>query len=325
VLRGKSLIVTDEKSAVAVAATGPYLAWEEEGDDTGPLGLKERNLRTGKTLTLAPDGLPEYGLGVTVRRVVYAAPRGNVVSLIAVPHGGGRHVVLSRHLAAPFDARGSRVAWADVSGRMLRVLMHDFASGRSSVLARFTRCAAKGCHNIDRVVVTKHAVAFDLSGIAGAPSRVFQIGFGSKGRHVTVVPNDPQPDLARASSSLLYYALNRGWFRWLPPAKPKLTPFRSVTPWLLDEENGRLLLVTQTGCVQRLAVRLPTGRMFSVPQPAKIPAGTKVFGRVCQQVGGFAWSGNRLFIGWTLVPQVSLGSHHEPGLAGIVTRVVTPG
>jgi hypothetical protein len=111
VLRGKSLIVTDEKSAVAVAATGPYLAWEEEGDDTGPLGLKERNLRTGKTLTLAPDGLPEYGLGVTVRRVVYAAPRGNVVSLIAVPHGGGRHVVLSRHLAAPFDARGRVVYW----------------------------------------------------------------------------------------------------------------------------------------------------------------------------------------------------------------------
>ncbi len=326
VLRAKDLVATDEKSAAAMAVAGSYLAWEDEGDDTGPLGLKERNLRTNKTQLLARNGLPEYGLGSTTGQVVFAEPRGDQVALIAVPHGGGRRLVLTQNLAAPFDARGRRVAWADVAGTMLRVAVHDFSTKKSTVLARFRRCTTKGCHNIDRVVVDGNSVMFDLSGIAGAPSLVIDIAFDSKKKHVTVIPNDPQPDLARSSSGALYYALDRGWFHWQPPARPKLTRYRTVATWLLDSEGGRLLYVSGGNqCVQQLFVRSSRGRLYRVPIPRNIPKDTKAFGRVCMTVSGFAWSGRQLYLGWTLVPQVSLGSHREPGLAGVITHVVTPG
>jgi hypothetical protein len=142
---------------------------------------------------------------------------------------------------------------------------------------------------------------------------------------MTEVPNDPQPDLARSSAGALYYQFQRGWVRWnFGVAKPQLTRSRGTAPWLLDEERGRLLLLTGADCEQNVVVRLRDGRTIRVVAPVWTPASPKEFGPLCRRLTSFFWSGRRILTAWSLTPRISLQGHTDVGLTGIVTAAEVP-
>src|SRR4051812_41561305 len=86
-------------------------ASSDEADD---VMLLERDLSTGRTKVVAHHLFQAFGIGSAARSVIYATSRtGTQAQLEARPLAGSAPTVLSHDLAAPFDARGDMVAWAE--------------------------------------------------------------------------------------------------------------------------------------------------------------------------------------------------------------------
>lgn len=324
--RSRGVLLMRDVSVGPIASSPRYLVWETTvGEEGGVDVLYERNLRTGGIRKLALNPNSHYGLAIVGDTIFYATGVGEQSKLVAVGTDGRRRGVLSPSLIAPFDVRGQHIAWAERNGTRQRVVVRDLRSGSQNV-AMNVACPADQCYRIDRVTLADKGVVFDLGAISqGYPSQIVRRGFRAPRPDRAKVPADPQPDLAESSAGPLYYWLLHGWMRWdFGQRRPQLTRLAATNPWPLDEEAGRLLLLAGGPCSQRAVVRLPDGRKIGLPAPARTPVSPREFGRLCRSLTGYAWTGDRLLLAWSLVPRVTLQSHSDVGLAAIVTVAHVP-
>jgi hypothetical protein len=310
-----------------IASSGSRLVVETAGQEESVLGaLLEQNLKTGAMRQLAVNPDANYGLATTSTAIIYATQKGDESNLVTVAPDGRQRRILSHSLIAPFDARGDLIAWAEANRGRQRAVVRDMRNGREVVAMEMPKCPRRHCYRIDRVTLADSGVVFDLGAVGqGYSSLVVRRVFDAAKPSIVKVQNDPQPDLTRSSAGALYYQFQRGWVRWnFGEAKPHLTRFRGIAPWLLDEEQGRLVLLSGAACKQKLVVRLRDGHKIRIPAPASTPVSPKKFGPLCRRVTGFSWSGRRLLIAWSLSPRISLEGHTDVGLASIVTAVKIP-
>jgi len=309
-----------------IAATRDYLVWEATtGEEGGVDVLYDRNLRTGVIRKLALSPNSHYGLAIAGKRIFYATGVGAQSKLVAVGTDGRRRGTLSPSLIAPFDVRGKHIAWAELDGGHQRVVVRNLKTGSQRVVED-VGCPAGQCYRIDRVTLADKGVVFDLGAISqGYPSLIVRRAFGAPGPDHAKVPADQQPDLAESSAGPLYYWLMHGWMRWdFGQRRPHLTRLASTSPYPLDSEGGRLLLLAGGSCSQRVLVRLSSGRKIPLPAPARTPVSPRDFGRLCRNLTGYNWTGDRLLLAWSFVPRATEEAHSDVGQAGMVTVAQVP-
>ena len=317
------LLLVKGKAVRTLAVVGPYLTWEQGTSRSALSMLMERVLQTGKTKLLASNALAQFGLASTATRVVFADRGRSGPELVAVRHGGGGRLVLTRSLAAPIAARGDLVAWAEQSGSSQRVVVRHMSTGHEWVAAQMSRCRRGRCYRIDSVTLADKGVVFERGAIGPHPSLIIRRGFG-KGRVTTAsVPDDPQPELAASSAGALFYRLQHGWFRWDFGQKrphPVKLPAHS---WVLAYERGALLFLGGSQCGPTLTVE-SRHQSLVIHAPASTPASPKGFGPLCRLMTHFHWQDRRLAVAWSIIPKVSLRSGADVGLVGTVVALPTP-
>ena len=95
--------------------------------------------------------------------------------------------------------------------------------------------------------------------------------------------------------------------------------------WILGYERGRLLLVsTSARCRPRIALQLGAARPIPLPAPTSTPASPHEFGRLCRLFAGFAWAQRRMLIGWSVLPDLSLRTHTDVGIDGVIDSMTVP-
>lgn len=327
-VKGRVGLVAERGFSIGpIASTKRQLLWEsargEEGGDTFLVG---RDLEQGTTRVLAKGVSPAFGLVTTPGTVVFAARGSAGTDLIAADLRKDHRRVLSRSLLAPFDARGDMVAWAEGDSSRQRVVVRNMRTGRQSVAFDAPRCRRARCYRIDRVTVGREGVVFDLGAVGqGYASLIARRRWADTRASFISVPNDPQPDLARSETGALFYQLQRGWVEWnFGEARPRATSVGGVQRWLLAAQGGRGIVLTGQVCNTKLGLLRADGRVTALPAPSSTPASPTRFGALCRQLTGIAWDGDRLLIGWSFTPKVSLQGHTEVGLSGLVTAVRVP-
>jgi hypothetical protein len=307
-----------------IASIGRYLFWEAAaGDEDQDVVLLERDLKTGANTILAHGIFRAFGIASANGQVIYARRSGAKVQLMTVDPAGAHRRVLSSSLIAPFDARGDITAWPEGDSARQRVVVQNLRSGRRFVALDALRCRGARCYRIDRVTVAHEGIVFDLGSVGqGYPSLIARRRWHSAKTSFSEVPNDPQPDLARSADGALYYWLHRGWTEWtFDEDRPR--PLNGARSWVLDAEKDRWLVLTGGTCGTRVGVRTE-GSTTPLPAPSSTPASPTRFGALCRQLTGFAWSGNRLLLAWTLTPTLSLQGHTDVGVSGIITAARIP-
>jgi len=310
-----------------IATDGRFLFWEAAaGDEDQDVVLLRRDLQTGAVRTVAHGIFRAFGLATTPGGVIYATRSGASAELAVIDPGGSHRSVLSRSLAAPFDARGDMVAWAEADALSHRVIVRNMRTGRQFVAMNARRCRGARCYRIDRVTVADDGVVFDLGSVGqGYSSLIVRRRWNAAKPSFAKVVNDPQPDLVRSATGALYYQLRRGWVEWnFDEDQPRGTPLRGARPWLLAAEGGRRLVLTGPTCGTKVAVRLRDGRTAPVPAPSSSPASPTKFGPLCRQLMGYAWTGDRLFLAWSITPKISIEAHDDVGISGIITTTRLP-
>jgi hypothetical protein len=308
-----------------IASTGTHLFWEAARDqEGGDVFLVGRNLPTRETRVLAHNLSPLFGLASTSDSLVFATHGSAGTDLVTTDLSGSHRRVLSDSLAAPFDARGDIVAWAEQIGARQRVVTLNLRTGRRLVVLDEARCRRGRCYRIDRVTVARDGVAFDLGSVGqGYPSLVARRSWSGARTELTPVPHDPQPDLARSAEGALYYQLRRGWFEWkFGEDRPRA--IAGAKTWLLEAQGGRRLVLKGEACSAGVGVVDSSGRVTPLPAPRSSPASPTQFGPLCRQLTGLVWSGSRLLIGWSFTPKVSLQGHTDVGLSGLITTLRLP-
>ena len=325
-LTARSLLLVKGSLVASIATDGRNLAWELAASRAQPLSpLFERKLRGGPVTRLAARTLPEFGLASTATHVVYAEQGKSGPELVAIRHDRRHRIVLTRSLAAPIASRGNRVAWAEQSGSTQRVVVRHMTSGRVWIAAQMRRCDRTGCYRIDAVTLADGGVVFDRGAVGPQPSFIVRRRFHDRKPTIVKLPNDPQPDLARSSDGAYYYWLQHGWMRWdFGDARQQATGRQGPHSWVLDNEQGRLLLQTGPQCKPRLVIQLPTGRALVAAAPSSTPASPKNFGPLCRAMNAFAWQRPRLLIAWSLIPKISIESHTDVGVVSVVSELSTP-
>jgi hypothetical protein len=101
-------------------------------------------------------------------------------------------------------------------------------------------------------------------------------------------------------------------------ARPTSTWPHGLRPWLLSRDAHRDLVLGGPTCSTTAAVHIGT-RLVAVRAPRSTPVSAKGFGKLCRQLAGFAWSGNRLVLAWTLTPRISIEAHEEIGVSSVIT------
>jgi hypothetical protein len=274
---------------------------------------------------LAKRTLPEFGLASTATHVVYAEQGKAGPQLVAVRHDGSNRVILTRSLAAPIASRGNRVSWAEQSGSTQRVIVRHMTSGRVWIAARKDRCNRSGCYRIDAVTLADAGVVFDRGAVGPQASFIVRRRFRDREPTLVKLANDPQPDLARSSAGAYYYWLRHGWMRWnFGEARQQATGRQGVHSWVLDNEQGRLLLQTGPRCKPRLVIQLPSGRTLVAAAPSSTRASPKNFGPLCRELNAFVWQPPRLLVAWSLIPELSIQSHTDVGVVSLVSQLTTP-
>jgi hypothetical protein len=309
-----SIIQKAETTFGPLASTSRYVVYSKPSeDDDGPVAVEELDLTTHRTVQLAAASVPSLGVAATAGWAIYAAPWGLGDELVAVRHGSTRKVVLSTTPISGITSRGDRVAWAEQRGSRERVIVRTMTSGRDWVAADLPRCVSNGCFRIDYVTLADHGVVFTRGAIGPQPSVVLRRRFNGP-LEQTVVMNDPQPDLVPSYDGGYYYVLDRGWRRWRF-AQRSPTPAPGPQPpqgEVLDVERAGLLVRTGDACHPTLALIGAHTRSFRPPTVAATTSG------VCALVTGFSVDANRLVVGWELIPKLSLDTHSDAGMLGIL-------
>jgi hypothetical protein len=238
---------------------------------------------------------------------------------MAVRHDGSRRVVLSRGLVAPLAARGDVVAWAEQERDRQRVVARDTVTGAEWVAADLPRCERGRCYRIDRVALAERGVVFTRVTSGPDESRIVRRAFADRASTQVTIPGDPQADLAPSSAGALYYAFDRGWYRWdFGQAHPRHVGLPVRPPaLLLGYESGHWFSLTQRGCRYAVTVLDPAGRRMT-------SIAARTLGRVaahrssCVQLSASAWTGRRLVTAWGVAPQEELEEHLDVGLIAVV-------
>jgi len=310
-----------------IATDGRFLFWEAAAGDEGQdvLMLKQ-DLRTGAASVVAHGVFRAFGLASTPGGVVYATRSGAGAELAAIDPSGRNKRLLSRSLAAPFDARNDMVAWAEADTSRNRVVVRNMRTGRQSVAMNAPRCQGPRCYRLDRVTVADDGVVFSLGSVRqGYPSLIGRRRWSATRPSFAPVANDPQPDLVPSSDGALYYQLDRGWHEWnFDDERPRLTSLRGARPWLLASEPDRQLVLAGPPCGTTVGVRRSDGSTAALPVPKSSPAFPTKFGPLCRQLMGYAWTGDRLFLAWSMTPKISVEAHEDVGISGIVTTTRVP-
>jgi len=305
-----------------IAATSRYVFWTAAAsDEADDVLLFRRDLRTGANRVLAHRVFEAFGLGAAANSVVYATRDGAGARLEAMAVSGGPPQLLSRTLGAPFDVRGDNVAWAEADALQNRVLVRNLRTEHQDVLFQAPRCRETRCYRIDRVTVADGGVVFDLGSVGqGYPSLIARRSWTASRPSFARVPNDPQPDLAPSSAGALYYHLGHGWNEWnFGHARPKRVWPHGVRPWVLAREGRRELLIGGSDCERTVGVRSRDHGTVSIAPPRRTQVTPQGFGKVCRQLTGYAWSGGRLLLAWSLPPQASIEAHEEVGVSSVIT------
>jgi hypothetical protein len=320
--RGGGILGQRGYSIGPIAASSRYVFWTAAaGDEADDVLLLRRDLRTGSNRVMAHRLFPAFGLGMAAGSVVYATSSGTGAHLDSMAVSGGPAHVLSRSLGAPFDARGDMVAWADADQTHNRVTVRNVRTARDTVAFEAARCRGTRCYRIDRVTVADGGIVFDLGSVGqGYASLIVRRSWTASRPSFARVPRDPQPDLASSSNGALYYHLGHGWMQWdFDQPHPSRTWPHGIRPWVLARDGTRELLIGGTNCARTVAVKTGGGEPVAVPPPRSTAVTPRGYGPVCRQLSGYAWSGNRLLLGWSLTPRVSLEAHEEIGVASVVT------
>jgi hypothetical protein len=308
-------------SSGPIAADSSYVFWTAaSSDEADDVVLLRRDLATRKDRVMAHHVFEAFGLGAASHTVVYATRSSTGAQLESMSVSGGMPHILSRSLAAPFDVRGDRVAWSEADTTHNRVVVRDLRTGRDKAMFAGARCRKTRCYRIDRVTVADRGVVFDLGSVGqGYPSLIVRRSWDAGRPSFTTVPQDPQPDLARSSDGALYYQLGHGWMEWtFDEARPKPTWPHGLHPWLLSRDGVREVVLGGATCATTVAVRT-NGATTALPSPSSTPVTPKGFGKICRQLTGFTWSGNKLLLAWSLTPRISVEAHEDVGVSTILT------
>jgi copper transport protein len=303
--------------ANAVRGDARHLLWESWGSEQGGAAeLVERDLAARRSTVLAPAVAPQFGLAVTRRWVVYAAP-GLPPRLVAMPRDGGPPAVLSRRLVAAVAQRGERVAWAEQDGARQRVLVRHMARGRTWVAADMPRCVQGRCYRVDAVTLADRGVAFDRGAIGPQPSLVVRRSFSARRSESVVLTGDPQPDLIPSSAGAAYYALGRGWYRWdFGDARPRRTGFGPNAPMQpLRLEGSRWLLQARSGCGSTVLSQGARGRRTVLESPRTVLRRAGAKGDLCATLVSLTGHELAPVTSWALVP---VDSHTGEDVTGVI-------
>jgi len=129
------------------------------------------------------------------------------------------------------------------------------------------------------------------------------------------IEGDPQPDLVPSASGAVYYALNRGWYRWDFGAKEPRRVGALGTPSLtpVGFDGRRWLLLQHHGCDDALVEGVRPGATTSVASSARIRAVTgSDRANVCVRFQSATW--DRRATTWLVIPRAT----HSEGATGVV-------
>jgi hypothetical protein len=296
-VKARLLAFEPDQTIWTIASTQRYLAWESDSSTGGTTTLFQRDLRTKRQRVLASSVFPQYGLASTRDWVVYASGTG---SLLAVRHDLSGRRRLAAHLVAPVVGRGERVAWAELDRGTYRVVVRNMVTGKQWLAAEFRRCVATGCFRVDAVTLADRGVVFTRGAIGPQPSFIVRRGFSDSAPTRVAVPRDPQPDLAPSSAGALYYAFERGWYRWDFGARtPRATRFgTSDQVTVLQYEHGDWFTLKAGGCRDSLHVVGPDDANSTLASPDDALALSHLKSSSCAEIVAFHATGDEALIAW---------------------------
>jgi hypothetical protein len=208
-------------------------------------------------------------------------------------------VVLSRHLIGSLDARGGRVAWAEMDGAEHRIIVREMTVGRQWVAAVLPRCEENRCYRIDAVSLSDEGVSFVRGAIGPHPSQVGRRAFAAARARLLSVPDDPQPDLIPSSTGPLFFTLGQRlltWpFRQTVPERVAI-PGGTATVAVLGYERGWWFVVRADGGASPLYARRDDGSQTPLAEP---PSQSDSAGGAFL-LEAFDWSGRQAFSAWAL-------------------------
>jgi hypothetical protein len=299
-------------AANSVSVDGNSVFWETVARDEGESAaeLVRRNLATRRTRTLVRDVASQFGLAVTRNAIVYAAAS-TPVRLVALDPRSGRRTVLSRSVAAPLAWRGDRVAWAEEQGGRQRVVVYDLRRRKAWTAADLSSCVRGVCYRIDAVTLAQQGVVFARDAVGAQASSVGRRAFSAPRPEFVMIEHDPQPDLVPSASGALYYALDRGWYRWdFGDAHPRRAAESTTTSLRPIASDGRhSLLVRTRGCDDSVQSNVGT-----IASPAHARAVAHVRADVCVRFQSLTWAGRRPVTAWIVVPRAT----HATGATGVI-------
>jgi hypothetical protein len=168
---------TEGVSPAAVAVDRRHVVWEPgplEGEFSST--LVQWDPRSGRTVTLAPNVAPLFGLASSTHWVVYVTPSQPERVMMVRHDGTGRQEIASAPIA-PVTGRGDLVAWAEEDNGNQQVVVLDTETGRRWLAAEMPACVGERCYRIDWVTLSDKGVVFDRGAIGPQPSFVVRRRF----------------------------------------------------------------------------------------------------------------------------------------------------
>lgn len=309
------------RALTPIAVSRGFLVWEAGpvNDETVPTNLRQRDLRTGRTRTLASNIDPTFGIASTTGWVVYVADRPNP-TVFAVHHDGSHRHALAKDVATPMESRGELVAWSEQKGATQRIVVANLATGRLWQAARLARCVHARCYRVDFVTLADRGVVWTRGAVGPQPSFVMRRRFGAGKAETWELPGDPQPDLAASSAGALFYYYAHGWYRWdFGVASPTLTSFRgSREQSVLAFEHGSWYLRRDVACRPSLLLARSGGKTAALTTAAAAVRLARVPKGDCVQLVDLVLTGRTATTAWTFQPSYAINAHVDFGLTGAV-------
>jgi hypothetical protein len=304
--------------AVSPAVLTPrYLVWVSGpiNAENVPTLLRQRDLRTGRTTTLARGVDANGGLASTARWVAYVSDEPTPV-LLAVRHDGRRRHVLARNVVTAVAARGDRIAWAEQVDDRQVISVLNLSTERRWIAARLPRCVHSDCYRIDYITLADKGVVFTRGAIGPQPSFVFRRSFEGRLERVRL-PGDAQPDLAPSSAGALYYHYAHGWYRWdFGRRRPALTRYRSSRPAVLAFERDSWYLKVGPSCRPNVIRVDPGGRAHPVVSGTHVKRAVHVPASDCATLSDIKVAASHVLSLWALMPVFAIGAHVDFDLVG---------
>jgi hypothetical protein len=310
---------TQGLSPAAVAVDRHHVVWEQgplEGEFSST--LVQLDLRSERTMTLARNVDPLFGLASSTDWVVYVTPS-RPQRVVMVRHDGTGRQVIATAPITPVTGRGDLVAWAQEENGDQQVVVLDTRTGRRWLAAEMPACVGERCYRIDWVTLSDDGVVFDRGAIGPQPSFVMRRRFDAPEAEGIPLPNDPQPDLIPSSTGAFYNWFGHGWYRWDFGRQPVPVdiPERVGTP--RGFEDGVVVVQHQTAkCRFQLLARSPEGPTVVASDLTTVAGVPRPPPEDCIQLASIASTDRQVVTGWTVIPRETEQGHSDEELTGVV-------